>query len=135
VCRVYDVGEADGEHFISMQYIEGEDLATRLRRDGALPRESAIDLARQLCVGLAAAHAQGVRHRDLKPANVLIDRRGRVRITDFGLASLAAHGVPAGEIGAGTPQGVPHRRLGFGLETYAGLPGRHRAASPHRRAR
>ncbi len=69
VCRVYDITEVDGEHFISMEYIDGEDLAVLLRRIGQLPGPKAIQIARQLCLGLAAAHDQGVLHRDLKPAN------------------------------------------------------------------
>src|SRR5512134_2639185 len=83
VCRVYDVGDADGRHFLSMEYVDGEDLAALLRRIGHLPKEKAVQIARQLCAGLAAAHEQGILHRDLKPANVMIDGRGRVRITDF----------------------------------------------------
>ena len=89
VCRVYDVGEVDGQHFLSMELIEGEDLASLLRRIGRLPEEKALEIARQLCAGLAAAHDHGVIHRDLKPANVMIDDRGRARITDFGLAAVA----------------------------------------------
>jgi eukaryotic-like serine/threonine-protein kinase len=86
VCRVFDVGEAAGGIFYSMELVKGEDLAALLRRVGRLPSERVADIARQLCSGLAAAHAQGVLHRDLKPANVLIDNDGRVRITDFGIA-------------------------------------------------
>jgi serine/threonine protein kinase len=67
VCRVFDVGEADGEVFYSMELVKGEDLATLLRRVGRLPSEKVVDIARQLCGGLAAAHARGVLHRDLKP--------------------------------------------------------------------
>ncbi len=89
VCRVYDIGEADGQHFLSMEYVDGEDLASLLRRIGRLPPDKALELARQLCAGLAASHDRGVLHRDLKPANVLIDGRGRARIADFGLAGLA----------------------------------------------
>jgi serine/threonine-protein kinase len=88
VCRVYDIGEADGQHFLSMEYVDGEDLASLLRRIGRLPSDKATQLGRQLCAGLAAAHDCGILHRDLKPANVLIDGRGRVRIADFGLAGL-----------------------------------------------
>src|SRR5947208_3238855 len=73
VCRVFDVGEADGEAFYSMELVQGEDLATLRRRVSRLPSEKVVDIARQLCAGLTAAHAQGVLHRDLKPANVLID--------------------------------------------------------------
>src|SRR5262245_32291777 len=71
VCRVFDVGEADGLVFYSMELVRGEDLASLLRRAGRLPSEKVIDIARQLCAGLAAAHEQGVLHRDLKPGNVL----------------------------------------------------------------
>jgi len=86
VCRVYDIGEVNGDHFISMEYVDGEDLATLLSRIGRLPGDKALEIARQLCSGLAAAHEKGVLHRDLKPANVMIDGHGRARITDFGLA-------------------------------------------------
>jgi serine/threonine-protein kinase len=102
VCRVYDVGDVDGRHFLSMEFIEGEDLASLLRRIGRLPEEKALQIARQLCAGLAAAHDRGVVHRDLKPANVMIDERGRARITDFGLAG-AAQSFGAAEILQGTP--------------------------------
>jgi len=101
VCRVYDIGEADGQLFLSMEYIDGEDLGSVLRRLGPPTREKSIEIARQLCVGLAAAHEAGVLHRDLKPDNVMIDGRGRVRITDFGLAAFARELALAGH--AGTP--------------------------------
>lgn len=99
VCRVYDIGEDDGRTFLSMEYIDGEDLASLLRRIGRLPQDKALELSRQLCAGLAAAHERGVVHRDLKPGNLMIDGEGRVRLTDFGIAALAAGGGPA----AGTP--------------------------------
>jgi serine/threonine-protein kinase len=102
ICRVYDVAEVDGRHFLSMEYIDGEDLASLLRRVGSLSNEKALDVARQLAAGLAAAHAGGVLHRDLKPANIMIDGRGRARITDFGLAVAAANEPVDGEV-AGTP--------------------------------
>jgi serine/threonine-protein kinase len=102
VCRVYDVGDADGRHFLSMEFIDGEDLASLLRRIGRVPPEKALQIARQLCAGLAAAHEQGVLHRDLKPANVMIDGRGRARITDFGLAGLQER-IPQADVGSGTP--------------------------------
>jgi hypothetical protein len=118
VCRVYDVSELDGpstrvagaqpersgqgSHFLTMEYIDGEDLASLLKRIGSLHGTKALDVARQLCAGLAAAHNKGVLHRDLKPANVMIDGRGHVRITDFGLAVAAGDEVAAGDI-AGTP--------------------------------
>src|SRR5215813_1016247 len=102
VCRVYDVGEIDGQHYLSMEYVDGEDLATLLRRIGRLPQDKALELSREICAGLSAAHDKKVLHRDLKPANVMIDGRGRARITDFGLAVLAEDGTSDGVIG-GTP--------------------------------
>jgi len=102
VCRVYDVGEVEGHHFLSMEYVDGEDLASLLRRIGRLPEGKAVQIARQLCAGLAAAHEQGVLHRDLKPANVMIDGRGRTRITDFGLAGTAEQ-IAGADVRAGTP--------------------------------
>jgi hypothetical protein len=86
VCRVYDIGEFEGRLFLSMEYVDGEDLATLLKRIGRLPPAKALEIARQLCAGLAAAHDKGVLHRDLKPSNIMIDGQGRARITDFGLA-------------------------------------------------
>src|SRR5258708_10815965 len=85
VCRVYDVGEYDGHTFLSMEYVDGEDLASLIRRVGRFPQDRATELARQICAGLAAAHDRGVVHRDLKPANIMLDGNGKIRITDFGL--------------------------------------------------
>src|SRR2546429_7569187 len=89
VCRVYDVGEIDGHFFLSMEYVDGEDLASLLRRIGRLPADKALEIGRRLCAGLAAAHEKGVLHRDLKPANVMLDGRGQAILTDFGLAGVA----------------------------------------------
>ena len=102
VCRVYDVGEIEGRHYLSMEYVDGEDLASLLRRIGRLGHDKALEIARQVCAGLAAAHDKGVLHRDLKPANVMIDGRGRARITDFGLAVAADEVHAEGEL-SGTP--------------------------------
>jgi hypothetical protein len=102
VCRVYDIGEVDGQPYLSMEYIDGEDLASLLRRIGRLPGDKATEFARKMCAGLAAAHAQGVLHRDLKPANIMIDGRGELRITDFGLAAVAQQ-LEGAEARNGTP--------------------------------
>jgi len=100
VCRVYDIGDFHGRHFLSMEYVDGEDLSSLLRRIGRLPPAKAVEIAQQIAAGLAAAHEKGVLHRDLKPANVMIDGNGRARITDFGLAVLTDEA--AAEL-AGTP--------------------------------
>ena len=96
VCRVYDIDEVDGHTFLSMEYVDGEDLSSLLTRIGRFPEDRALEIARQICVGLAAAHSRGVIHRDFKPANVMIDGSGQVRITDFGLAGLTGEAVRAG---------------------------------------
>jgi serine/threonine-protein kinase len=101
VCRVYDVGQVQNLHYISMEFIDGEDLGVLLRRIGRLPVDKALETARKICAGLAAAHEKGVLHRDLKPANVMIDSRGQVVIMDFGLAGLA--GQLQGDVRSGTP--------------------------------
>ncbi|HEX8174550.1 MAG TPA: protein kinase [Pyrinomonadaceae bacterium] len=110
VCRVYDIGEIDGEHFLSMEFVRGEDLASLLRRIGRLPSDKAVEIARQLCAGLAAAHDIGVLHRDLKPANIMIDAQGNVRIMDFGLAGLEEELREARAI-EGTPEYMSPEQL------------------------
>jgi hypothetical protein len=112
VCRVYDIDEVDGQTFLSMEYVDGEDLASLLRRVGRFPEERALALARQICAGLAAAHERGVVHRDFKPANVMIDGAGNARITDFGLA-----GVSGESIRAGTPAYMAPEQLAGGEVT------------------
>ena len=117
VCRVYDIGVIEGLHFLSMEYVDGEDLASLLRRIGRLPSDKALEFARRLCAGLAAAHERGVLHRDLKPANIMIDGRGQVRITDFGLAALAGD-VHSGDIRSGTPAYMsPEQKAGKDVTT------------------
>jgi serine/threonine-protein kinase len=102
VCRVHDIGDVDGAAFLSMEFVDGEDLAFLLKRIGRLPGDKAIDIARQTCAGLAAAHARGVLHRDLKPANIMLDGEGRARVTDFGLAGLA-DSLRGADVRSGTP--------------------------------
>jgi serine/threonine protein kinase len=102
VCRVFDIGDAEGIPFLTMEYVDGEDIASLIRRIGRLPQDKATEISRQICAGLAAAHERGVVHRDLKPANVMLDGSGKVRLTDFGLAGIAAT-IQGAEIRAGTP--------------------------------
>ena len=102
VCRVYDIGEVEGQHFLSMEYVDGENLASLQRRIGRLPADKALDIAQQLCAGVAAAHDKGVLHRDLKPENVMLDGQGKVRITDFGLAGLEDT-IRGDDVRSGTP--------------------------------
>ncbi|HUR19286.1 MAG TPA: serine/threonine-protein kinase, partial [Vicinamibacterales bacterium] len=107
ICRVYDIGGREGQRYLSMEFVDGEDLAASLRRFGRVPEDKALDIARQLCAGLMAAHERGVLHRDLKPANVMIDGEGRVRIMDFSLASIGA----ADATRAGTPRYMAPEQL------------------------
>ena len=100
VCRIYDIVDWEGAHFVAMEFVDGEDLSRLLRRIGRLAHDKAVDIARGIAAGLMAAHAKGILHRDLKPANIMIDSRGDSRIMDFGLA-LAA-GEDDGTI-SGTP--------------------------------
>jgi eukaryotic-like serine/threonine-protein kinase len=109
VCRVYDIGEVDKQLFLSMEFVDGEDLSASLRRFGRFSEDRAIQIARQICIGLAAAHERGVLHRDLKPANIMLDGQGRVRIMDFSLATAEA----VTDVRAGTPAYMaPEQLLG-----------------------
>ncbi len=101
VCRVFDIGETDGLYYLSMEFIEGDDLSQLLNRIGRLPSDKAVEVSRQICMGLNAIHKTGILHRDLKPANIIIDSRGKARITDFGIAGFEAD--VQGESSVGTP--------------------------------
>jgi serine/threonine protein kinase len=114
ICRVFDISEAEGKTLITMEFVDGEDLEHLLRRIGRFAPDKALDVARQLCAGLMAAHAAGVLHRDLKPANIMLDDQGKVRITDFGLARMSEEW--GGEVPAGTPAYLAPEQL-------AGKPG------------
>jgi serine/threonine protein kinase len=104
VARTFDIGEHEGQKFLTMEYIEGEVLGVILRREKLLPLDRTLDILLQLCAGMTAAHAAGVIHRDLKPANVMITSEGRLVITDFGVAH-ANLGAPVSHVvyAVGTP--------------------------------
>ncbi len=111
VCRMYDIGEIGGRPFLSMEFVDGEDLGSLLTRIGRLPHDKAVQIAREICAGLHAAHELGILHRDLKPSNVMIDGRGRARLTDFGLAALV-EGATEQDPLAGTPLYMAPEQLG-----------------------
>jgi len=116
VCRVYDIGEVEGMPFISMEYVDGEDLASLLTRIGRLPADKAVETAHKLCAGLAAAHDRGVIHRDLKPQNIMINKRGEVVIMDFGLAAIASE-LSGAEARNGTPAYMSPEQIKGGAVT------------------
>jgi serine/threonine-protein kinase len=123
VCRVYDIGEIEGQYFVSMEYVDGEDLASLLRRIGRLSKEKGLDFTRQISAGLAAAHASEALHRDLKPSNIMIDGKGRVRVMDFGLAAFAeevrGEKATAGTIGYMAPEQLAGRGATTRSDVYA----------------
>ncbi len=105
VCRMYDLGEEKGTHFITMEYVPGEDLKGMIRMVGNLGAGKAISIAKQVCDGLAEAHRLGVVHRDLKPQNIMIDKEGNARIMDFGIArSIKGKGITGAGVMVGTPE-------------------------------
>jgi len=105
VCKMYDLGEEKGTHYITMEYVPGEDLKSLIRKICQLPIAKAVSLAMQVCEGLDEAHGLGIVHRDLKPQNIMIDEAGNVRIMDFGIArSLKTQGITETGTMIGTPE-------------------------------
>jgi predicted Ser/Thr protein kinase len=105
VGRMFDLGEADHTFYITMEYVEGENLKSFIRRSGQLAPRKAISLAKQVCEGLSEAHRMGIIHRDLKPQNIMIDREGSARIMDFGIARFTeAEGLTGSGVMVGTPE-------------------------------
>jgi len=105
VCQMYELMEEEGIHFITMEYVPGEDLKSFIRRARQLTAGTAVALAKQVCEGLVEAHRLGVVHRDLKPSNIMIDKEGNARIMDFGIArSLKAEGITGDGVIIGTPE-------------------------------
>jgi hypothetical protein len=120
VARTHDLGEHDGRVFLTMQYIEGEPLSARLKREGALPLADVVRIAHDVCSGLAAVHGAGVVHRDLKPGNVLLAKDGRAVLTDFGIA-LRTSGSGRSD-GSGTPTyAAPEQLAGGAVDARADI--------------
>jgi eukaryotic-like serine/threonine-protein kinase len=142
VVRIHDLGELEGVKYLTMPFVEGENLADILKREGKLPVERALSIAKQIASGLAAAHEVGVVHRDLKPENIMITTDGGALIMDFGISRSVSHTGTATALGSviGTleymapeqAQGQPvdHRAdiYSFGLVLYDMLAGRQRIA-------
>jgi serine/threonine protein kinase len=105
VCQMFDLGEDRGTHYITMEYVHGEDLRQLIRKVGRLSPGQAIAIARQVCAGLEEAHKLGVVHRDLQPHNIMLDDDGNARIMDFGIArSLTGKGITGAGVLVGTPE-------------------------------
>jgi tetratricopeptide (TPR) repeat protein/predicted Ser/Thr protein kinase len=105
VVRIFDLGEAEGAKFISMEYIDGRDLRSHLAERGKFAPEEAVGIIDQVCRALEAAHAEGVIHRDLKPQNIMVDNHGRVAVMDFGIAhSTELQGLTQTGMLLGTPE-------------------------------
>ncbi len=105
VCRMFDLGEAEGAHFITMEYVYGEDLKSMIRMSGSLSLGMLLSVGKQVCDGLAEAHSLGVVHRDLKPQNIMIDKNGNAKIMDFGIArSVKEKGITGPSVMIGTPE-------------------------------
>ena len=103
ICQMFDLSREEGAYYITMEYVPGEDLKNMIRMSKQLGLGTAVEIARQVCEGLAEAHRLGVIHRDLKPSNIMIDREGNVRIMDFGIArTIKERGITGEGVVIGT---------------------------------
>ena len=118
VCRVYDIGEVDGHLFLSMELVDGVDLAALLKGGKRFTEAEGIELAREICAGLAAVHARGIVHRDLKPANIMVTASGHAQLMDFGIA-LSGRQTEAGSRSEGTPAYMAPETLAGGEPSVA----------------
>ncbi len=122
IVRIYSFGETAGQAYLVMEYVDGEDLARRIKREGKLPVAEALRIARQVCEALEAAWEHHIVHRDVKPSNVLLDRRGRVRVADFGLAKPVRQDAEAtlthGSYILGTPQYAAPEQVRGGVSDF-----------------
>ncbi|MDQ4079677.1 MAG: protein kinase, partial [Gemmatimonadota bacterium] len=120
VLRTHELGEADGRHFVAMEWVDGHSVKTLLSTRGRFPVEATLAIARQLCRALQVAHAQGIVHRDLKPHNLIITRDGVLKVTDFGTARLTTRPGHT-PTGAGTEYIAPEQRHGEDVDGRADL--------------
>jgi serine/threonine protein kinase len=124
VCRIHELSRSSGVPYISMEFVEGESLLSRLRRNRPLPWQDVLKLTQQICAGLREAHLQGVVHTDLKPANIMMDRSGSVKIMDFGIAQPLQGAAEGNSAQFGTPaymapEQVECKRLDARTDIYA----------------
>src|SRR5579872_1274322 len=123
VIRIYDLGEAEGIKFITMEFVDGDDLRTLLHDREKLPPAEAVGIIEQVCLALEAAHREGVIHRDLKPQNIMRDRQGRIVVMDFGLArSLVSERMTQTGAMVGTMEYMsPEQAMGADLDQRSDL--------------
>src|SRR6266568_4657831 len=123
IIRIFDLGEADGIRFITMEYVEGTSLYQILREHGKLPVKEAAEIIEQVLTGLKAAHREGVIHRDLKPGNIMRDPHGRILVMDFGLArSLESDGMTKTGAVLGTMEYMsPEQAMGGAIDQRSDL--------------